>query len=186
MKILSNLRNVSLLKNSPGSAALSNGWGLCTINGGIENKNLVFFCGSRVWRTGTQEESAESKGNWAIRSLIRSQTILSLFFSHFLCSVSLTFPSPFPVSSFSKKDFVKKEFLCPRRTPSPLRISILNTYEEAAGLPPPALHVFAAWLTRGANLVRFLGWILFLKSSHLDAGGPGKNHSQLPVSDVGK
>ena len=109
MKILSNLRNVSLLKNSPGSAALSNGWGLCTINGGIENKNLVFFCGSRVWRTGTQEESAESKGNWAIRSLIRSQTVLSLFFSHFLCSVSLTFPPPFPVSSHSVKKISLKK-----------------------------------------------------------------------------
>ena len=112
MKLLSNtsnLRNVSLWKNSPGSAALSNWWGLCTINGGIENKNLVFSCGSRVWRAGTQEESAESKGHWAIRSLIRLQTVLSLFFPNFLCSVSLTFPSSFPISSHSVKKISLKK-----------------------------------------------------------------------------
>ena len=145
MKILSNLRNVSLWKNSLGSAALSNWWGLCTINGGIENKNLVFSCGSRVWRAGTQEESAESKGNWAIRSLIHWQTVLSLFFfsSHFLCSVSLTFPSPFPVSSHSvKKISLKKNSSALATHPHPYVLLYWNTDEDGhwtASSNPPCL-----------------------------------------------
>lgn len=143
MKILSNLRNVSLQKNSPGSAAFSEWRGLCTINGGIKNIHL------KVWSllsVAVSEELVPRKKEPSLRQLNK------MYFSLFLLFIKIFFYNslyPYP-SSLSARPHPHMHW---------------NTDEDAhwtASFNPPHLWDMTGTETKPS-----------LTPSHLEAGSPG-------------
>lgn len=161
MKILSNLRNVSLRQNSPGSAALSNWWGRHQ-----KYKFGLFLWKRSLRRAGTQEENAESKGNWTIRSLIYLQTVPALFSSHSVkkenCFFKINSSAP----------------TCLLHITTPIYIETLM--RMATGLLPPHPPYLCNMTGTESKPGAFLGQVPSLKSSHLDAGGLGRESFPAP------